>query len=375
MTLSSDVERALDACYDSIAVPGQWTSALDELAHALGAKACMVLPHDVNDRERGIVGSTNMQSIHELWQRNLDWVKPVYEPRGDPFVRQGYEAVLQSDLFTDEEIVHSRFHQEILVRAGLQQWACGIFTADGRYWCMPFFRGADPFAPDMLESLAEVARRMARIVSISGKMSCSAAENEVLTLERMGCAAVLVDRHGRVARANGCAEELFCNEFGVRHGRLWATPNANLARLDRFMAQIEHAELEGSQFPAPLVICREGLPWLLIEAMPVTAASIEIFEGRRAILIISDVTRPSFRDTALLVLAFGLTAAEARLAKALCDGQDITTAAVNFGISPQTARSQLKTVFAKTGARRQAELVAWLTRIRSVRRDGAPSRV
>jgi len=54
---------------------------------------------------------------------------------------------------------------------------------------------------------------------------------------------------------------------------------------------------------------------------------------------------------------FGLTPAEARLAVNLVTGKSLRSAAAKLGISYETARSQLKNIFNKTGTGRQAELV------------------
>jgi DNA-binding CsgD family transcriptional regulator len=54
---------------------------------------------------------------------------------------------------------------------------------------------------------------------------------------------------------------------------------------------------------------------------------------------------------------FGLTPAEARLAIHLVTGETLRSAAAKLSISYETARTSLKTIFAKTGACRQAELV------------------
>lgn len=364
MALSQVTERALESCYDAIATPGRWASALDDLAYSIGATACGILPHDVCDRQFGVVFSNGMAKHFELSQQNQDWVMPVYEPRGDPYVRRGYQSVLQSQLFTDDEIRNSRFHQVISASSGTLQWACGIFSADGRYWCMPFFRGTEPFAPDILEPIAEIAQRVARIVSISGKIVRSNAQNEILTLERTGCAAVLIDRHGRVSLYNRLAENLFCSEFGIRNGKLWTAASASLARLDHFLAGLQYAKSAGAPLPGPVIIARDRAPWLLIEALPVSGASTEIFDGNRAVLIISDITHPLLADAAILGLVFGLTRAEARLTAAICDGQDLSTIAATLGVTCMTLRGQLKTIFAKTGARRQAELVARVSQIK-----------
>ena len=61
--------------------------------------------------------------------------------------------------------------------------------------------------------------------------------------------------------------------------------------------------------------------------------------------------------------AFRLTEAEARLATQLALGESLEKVADRFGIGKETARSQLRGIFAKTGVHRQAELVAVLAKL------------
>ena len=63
---------------------------------------------------------------------------------------------------------------------------------------------------------------------------------------------------------------------------------------------------------------------------------------------------------ARLARLHGLTAAEARLAAALAAGASIKDYAETAGISINTARWHLRQVLAKTGTKRQAELVRLL---------------
>ena len=54
---------------------------------------------------------------------------------------------------------------------------------------------------------------------------------------------------------------------------------------------------------------------------------------------------------------FGLTPSEASLALHLVTGEPLRSAAAELHISYETARTQLKRIFSKTGTGRQAELV------------------
>lgn len=60
---------------------------------------------------------------------------------------------------------------------------------------------------------------------------------------------------------------------------------------------------------------------------------------------------------------FDLTAAEARLAQRLACGDSVEEVAQRLSIKMTTARTQLAAIFAKTDTRRQAKLVAILSRV------------
>ena len=68
-----------------------------------------------------------------------------------------------------------------------------------------------------------------------------------------------------------------------------------------------------------------------------------------------------------LTKLFGLTLAERRLVTRLIAGEDLRQAALSLHVSPHTARAQLKSIFAKTGRRTQAALLAFVTRLSALR--------
>jgi DNA-binding CsgD family transcriptional regulator len=75
---------------------------------------------------------------------------------------------------------------------------------------------------------------------------------------------------------------------------------------------------------------------------------------------ITDPDRKKPLPNSRLQAAFGLTAAEARLASRLSVGEDLRSAAGNLEITYGTARSRLAQIFQKTGTRRQGELIRLL---------------
>jgi DNA-binding CsgD family transcriptional regulator len=62
---------------------------------------------------------------------------------------------------------------------------------------------------------------------------------------------------------------------------------------------------------------------------------------------------------------YGLTRAEERLLHLILDGLGLFEAAERLGVSRNTARTHMKRIYAKTGTRRQAELMRSLTYLTS----------
>jgi DNA-binding CsgD family transcriptional regulator len=92
-------------------------------------------------------------------------------------------------------------------------------------------------------------------------------------------------------------------------------------------------------------------------------------EGRAFIVLVDPEERRRPPEAALRDI-FRLTVAEARLAARLACGEALETISDDLNVTKETARFHLKRIFAKTGARRQAELVALFGRLLSRHDEG-----
>src|SRR5262249_8445356 len=75
------------------------------------------------------------------------------------------------------------------------------------------------------------------------------------------------------------------------------------------------------------------------------------------VLYVADLEQGVLRRREVLRELYGLTEAETQLVELLCQGSSLDEAAGARGVTMNTARSQLKQVFAKTQTSRQSELV------------------
>jgi DNA-binding CsgD family transcriptional regulator len=116
----------------------------------------------------------------------------------------------------------------------------------------------------------------------------------------------------------------------------------------------------------PVTIRRRAKKPIIARIHPVPDAARSPFLGARAMVIFSSLAPKPPLSTNLLAGLFGLSPAEARLASIMAAGIDLQTAAEEMGVARDTARNQIKAIFAKTGERRQSELAELLAKLADV---------
>ena len=89
----------------------------------------------------------------------------------------------------------------------------------------------------------------------------------------------------------------------------------------------------------------------------------DVFDASAVLLILGQVGAPAAPDNGLLNLLFDLTPAEAKLLRALAGGLRLQSYAESVGVRTSTVRSQLASIFDKTGTSRQAELLSIIASI------------
>jgi DNA-binding CsgD family transcriptional regulator len=108
-----------------------------------------------------------------------------------------------------------------------------------------------------------------------------------------------------------------------------------------------------------------GAPWI-VQVLPLAEGATSAFGARGgAVILVDDAQARRAPSEIALVRAFGLTPSEAALALSLAQGRSLAEHARQRRISVHTARTHLARIYAKTGTRRQAELVARLAAFRA----------
>jgi DNA-binding CsgD family transcriptional regulator len=194
------------------------------------------------------------------------------------------------------------------------------------------------------------------------------ARNFSLALDALSAGVVLLSRQGTVLHLNTTAEAIVRAQDGlsVRHGRLSAPRAVETQALARLVDRV--CGRQGAPVGGALQLARtSGKRPLQLVATPLSMSvsalgshRVDVDLNAVALCFISGHEHQTQDAHAVLPQIFGLTPSETRLAVSLLDGGSLTEFAARHGVSVNTAKTQLASLFAKTGAHRQGEVVTIL---------------
>lgn len=225
-------------------------------------------------------------------------------------------------------------------------------------------RAAGPFDDDSKRLFGMVLRHLGRVFQIADYLGVLLHGQSVAlrVLEGLRVGVMLVDCACRPLMANAVANRLLKSSrwFSAHGGRVRPVHPAAVAEFERGVALAVSASAGAALASGGILSLRDPLdsnlavliaPFRSMELCfgPMQPAAAIIFMDPEA------ATAPAARNIAEV---YGLTQAEGRLVATLARGRSLVGAARENGVSLNTAKTQLRSVFLKTGYSRQADLVA-----------------
>lgn len=333
---------------------------MDAAAAATASVGAILLP--VRGRLPGIPFSEGIATAVDSYVRD-GWMHRDERDRGaEALIRRG--AYTDFDFTNSDEIARHPYYQDFLAPHDLR-WFAGVRIGFGEdLWCLSIQRSVaqGPFSPDEVAKLAMLSRSLESAGALARALGFARAEAALAAFETSGLAVALLDRFGRAFRLNIAAERLMDSNLKIAQGRITSSDHEATAAFDRAL----HALLwstSGQPLAPPVVLPRAERHPVLAYLIRAPAICADALSACQAVVVFIDPETSARPPLEHLRTAFGLTVAEARLASRLAAGERLESAADALGITYATARTQLKSIFAKLDVSRQSELVAVLSRL------------
>jgi DNA-binding CsgD family transcriptional regulator len=182
-------------------------------------------------------------------------------------------------------------------------------------------------------------------------------------LGSMEIASIILNAELEVLSANKQANQILKSRDGVflRRNSLRCSQGSDQQKLEEACRQVMRRARDDAQarHTSSISIGRTSsdAKWD-VHIRPVEKQNVAFGEGGpELVLLLQGPVRVCAPNQSRLIEVFGVTPAEAKLIAHLVDGLTLTAAAQALGVSRNTARAQLSSIFTKTGVNRQNQLV------------------
>jgi len=360
----------VESIYDAATEPSRWPAVLGRLAGPSRGQAFLSVRDLAMPPEKWPIVFAGMEpqwldAFSRHFSSRIPWVKSRV-PRRAPGTATPSEVIIRR-----ADLVRTEFYSDFMRPQGLISGigvtvmrGHGRLVSAGLY--VPLEAEKDQAAHVAL--VQRVAPHLERALKVNRQLS--AADFRWQTAEqcfdRLAVGVLLVSADGTVQFANAEAERILTEQDGLRRDRKGclrtAAPDDD-ARLREGVRSIAASPAgkagdRGGVLAVRRVSGRRPYGLLLAATRPPTGlfgpaapgAMIFISEGR--------LRQPSREQ---LASTFGLTLAESRLLQVLLQGCGLTEAADRLGISINTAKTHLRSLFEKLDCSRQADLVHIVT--------------
>lgn len=293
--------------------------------------------------------------------------KPYYlhymhiDPRRTHVLSSPGRALRCSQVFNDRYVDRSEFYQDFLIPMGARFVAGGALrTGPNTSSVVAFNRtlGREDFSEADTRLIARYFPHLQRAVRMALEPSTQAlVHGTTADILQQDVGVLGVDRAGRVLFINPAARHRLseARHAGLRGARL--LPDGPLGQAYAATQRLRQPQALRLHHPKGLLVVtvwpapqRNMHSWL----PAVSDASDHALHCCMLVQLVQPGRRLTHR---LLIQLFGLTAAEARLAKELVQGLSVEAYAHKFSVSVATVRTQLRQILAKTGYARQQDLL------------------
>lgn len=368
---AEDLGALIGDIYDAATDKTRWAGLMQRLTSALSGTAGVMISYGDLPADGALAASHNIdpdfQSLYEQYYHKHDILAARAVEKG--WYRAG--VTTPCDAYIDRgELERSTYYNEFLKKTG-----CGgllhtvvldhTTLAGAPSTTISVIRPPESplFDARALELAKLLAPHLQRALLIHWRLTFAEvrAQTSEAVLDRLEHGIMQLSAEARVLYANHAASQALgagralCLERGVLATR---TPGY-ASRLRTMLHQARNGVGGLLHIPAP-----DGTPGTLIIAVPLPLESAMKWHPRtRVLVLLSSAQDHASTRAGLLARTHGLTPAETRVLELLATDRSPAQIADTLGTRITTVRSQLKSIYMKTGVQGQRELLVVVSRM------------
>jgi DNA-binding CsgD family transcriptional regulator len=350
--------KIIDRAYEAAVVPEMWPQLCDVLSSHIGAYSTALITFPSGGAPRWVSSEciAEQMRVYEesgLAQRND---RPT---RG---LQQGLNTFLRDvDLLTAKELERDPIRAELLEPLGLA-WEMGasFLEPSGSIFVFSQLQKTEdgPFSIEATTRMNALKPDLARAAFLATRLRLKQASSMTEGLALIGLAGAVIGDGGQILSANQQFLDLSPRIRSGAYDRVYFSDNRVKTMYADALTHMRGGRTAVTQ--SIPIVPQDDEPALVIQMIPVRRSARDIFNKSCAMLVITPVGKAGPPDMRVICGLFDLTRTEAAVAQKLTGGQSVSQVSIELGISQETVRTHLKSLFRKTGVNRQAQLVRLL---------------
>lgn len=354
------LDQALDRSVEAAVNPALWPDILDGVVSATGSFGANIISTVARSPETVICTDSLKPGFEQYFADG--WHINDYRLNGVPLLKK-HGTAREQEYASREEFERHDFYR-YQAKYGIGKCCLIGLAAPGELVALALHRKLDSdfYSDEEADILHRVGQRMGATVTIARAMSNNKVSGMVEAFNMAGVAAVFFDRFCRVTSVTVAAENCFGSELDVADGLFRSRiPGVRAAIQNRMQAAVDKRWLEMKAFSGPIVIRRLNAGPLSVHVQRLGGHLPDLFSHSVGVCLIDGAEQTPGLNLQYLRRLLGLTAAEAAIATLISQGMQLREIADRRGIAYETVRTHLRSIFNKTGTKRQAELVTLLS--------------
>ncbi len=285
-------------------------------------------------------------------------------------IRKGPSVVvICEELVSDRELLRSEWYDYCKRLDWFHCLGIGVRIGDDLVGGIGFHRPrfGKPYNEADRRKAQFILPHLERAMQIQHRIAGLAGERQVAfsLIDALAIGVLFVASSGRLLFANHVAERVLRKgrPLSVSHGRVRSSDHSQQQNLDLLIGDAaKTSNGQGISSGGVLSLARETGPPLTLLVSPFRSEAMGYGAALpTALVIFSDPDNRKPVPVRLLMQVYRLTRAEARLLSALLSGKNLSEYADKAGISINTAKTQMRQIFLKTGHDRQVDLIRTIT--------------
>lgn len=369
MLTDEDISTLLGLIYDAASDATLWRPLIEGLAARTGSTSAALVIQAFDEDLYAISGSWRLPEeftrAYQNYYHSLDIWAEVVVPNREKYPG-GYVCTSES-LCPTSEMRKKEFYNDLLVHGGIEHAMFELVeNSESCVAAVALYR--DKFSVEFGDSELKILRFLAphlrRAFDLYRRFAAlkSRSEGVEQALDMLSTGVIFLNSKGRVIVVNRAAEALLAERDGLLTGEngLCASNSGESTRLTSAIRQVALSTDGNSGAGCALLISRRNRPPLQLQLSPVRNSMVDAARKAAAVIFVVDPLRTRRPEQWILRSSYGLTTAECRVALLLGDGKSARQICETLGVTENTVRSQIKSIFSKTGVRRQSELIRLL---------------